>query len=376
MSGMTAPLAEQEPLAFAQLLLGLIDEGRRTATYKLALLLALLDCSLLQTDAQGRPGRRISTRTLAARVVHLYWPQVQPFSLDGAPATVLSQSSQRRAVTVDAVAHLRELASARGLTTLHGAVSSLPGEYETCLDLVELNFVQMPLGKLQRPAGVVGNAYPRFLYPDDAFTESVTLARLRARPLEVVLEPGVADALVSLSGLLRPLLELHWTREVARFNAASLAEDRLRDHLFGASRVSLQRVLPGLTELQHGRCFYCRTALAKGQSDVDHFIPWSRVPNDTLANLVVAHRRCNNAKRDHFAALDHLESFAQRHRPDLAEVARSLDWPLHSAEARRTAVSLYAHLPVGSQLWLSPGVFEVLDPTRRRRTLKLLETAP
>jgi len=376
MSGMTAPLAEQEPLAFAQLLLGLIDEGRRTATYKLALLLALLDCSVLQTDDEGRPGSRIGTRTLAARVIHLYWPQVQPFSLDGAPAKVLSQSSQSRAVTVDAVAHLRELASARRITTLHGARSALSTEYDACLDRVELNFVQMPLGKLQRPAGVVGDGYPRFLYPDAAFTERVTLVRLRARPLEVVLEPGVADALVSLSGLIRPLLELHWTREVARFNAATLAEDRLRDHLFGASRVSLQRVLPGLTELQQGRCFYCPSPLAKGQSDVDHFLPWSRVPNDTLANLVVAHRRCNNAKRDHFAAFEHLESFAERDRPDLAEVALSLDWPLHAAEARRTAVSLYAHLPVGSQLWLAPGVFEVLDRTRRQRTLELLTTSP
>ena len=373
---MTAPLAEQEPLAFAQLLLGLIDEGRRTATYKLALLLALLDCSLLQTDSGGRPGSRIGTRTLAARVIHLYWPQVRPFSLDGAPAKVLSQSSQSRAVTVDAVARLRELASARHITTLHGARAAMPTDYDACLDRVELNFVQMPLGKLQRPAGVMGDGYPRFLYRDEAFTEGVTLARLRTRPLEVVLEPGVADALVSLSGLIRPLLELHWTREVARFNSASLPEDRLRDHLFGASRVSLQRVLPGLTELQEGSCFYCRTALTKGQSDVDHFLPWSRDPNDTLANLVVAHRRCNNAKRDHFAALDHLDSFHQRHRPDLAEVARLLAWPLHAAETRRTAVSLYAHLPVGSQLWLAPGVFEVLDPVRRQRTLELLATSP
>lgn len=376
MSRMTAPFAEQEPLAFAQLLLGLIDEGRRTATYKLALLLALLYCSLLQTDADGQPSSRISTRTLAARVIHLYWPQVRPFSLEGGPTRVLSQSSQNRAVTVDAVARLRALAGTRSITTLHGARSSLPAEYGACLDTVELNFVQMPLGKLQRPAGVVGDGYPRFLYDDGAFTERVSLARLRAHPHEVELEPGVAEALVSLGGLIRPLLELHWTREVARFNASSLAEDRLRDHLFGASRVSLQRVLPGLTEIQHGRCFYCHTPLSRGQSDVDHFIPWSRVPNDTLANLVVAHRRCNGAKRDHFAALHHLEAFAGRHQPDLVEIAESLDWPLHAPEAHRTAISLYAHLPVGSQLWLSPGVYEGLDPTRRQRTLALLATSP
>lgn len=38
-------MQDQSPdaLAFAQLLLNLLDEGRRTATYKLAVLLALID---------------------------------------------------------------------------------------------------------------------------------------------------------------------------------------------------------------------------------------------------------------------------------------------------------------------------------------------
>ncbi len=30
--------------------------------------------------------------------------------------------------------------------------------------------------------------------------------------MEVILQPGVPDCIVSLAGLLRPLLELHWTR--------------------------------------------------------------------------------------------------------------------------------------------------------------------
>jgi 5-methylcytosine-specific restriction endonuclease McrA len=39
---------------------------------------------------------------------------------------------------------------------------------------------------------------------------------------------------------------------------------------------------------------------------VDHFIPWSRYPNDAIENLVVAHERCNGRKSDFLAASDHV----------------------------------------------------------------------
>ena len=66
-----------EPLGFAQLLLGLVDEGRRTATYKLAVLLALVGASAAGTDGEGRAATRIPTRELApaaqppVRLAHL-----------------------------------------------------------------------------------------------------------------------------------------------------------------------------------------------------------------------------------------------------------------------------------------------------------------
>jgi hypothetical protein len=74
-------------------------------------------------------------------------------------------------------------------------------------------------------------------------------------------------------------------------------------------------VRPGLQELQHDRCFYCDDALARSPRlapHVDHFIPWSRYPNDAIENLVVAHERCNGQKRDFLAAADHVARWMER----------------------------------------------------------------
>jgi len=61
---------------FAERLLEVIDSGRRTATYKLALLLALVDLCARHSDHEGRSPSELHTRDLAEQVAELYWPQV------------------------------------------------------------------------------------------------------------------------------------------------------------------------------------------------------------------------------------------------------------------------------------------------------------
>lgn len=43
-------------------------------------------------------------------------------------------------------------------------------------------------------------------------------------------------SLVRLAPLIRPLIEVHWTRMVARLNGVARAEEDLRRHLFGSAR--------------------------------------------------------------------------------------------------------------------------------------------
>ncbi len=361
--------------AWAQLVLTILDEGRRTATYKLAVLLALIDCCAMSAGADGRAPTQIPVRDVATRVLELYWPQVRPYARrDGAP--LLKQSSQPRAITVDAVRALRDQAEAVGARSPAAAERALPTAYEETIGLIELNLVQMPLGKLQRPQGYAANGaadYPRFLYDDSPFHEGVTARQLRERPFTVALKPNVGDWLVSLGGLLRPLVEIHWTRAVASFSREELPEDHLRQFLFGSERINLQPLGPGLREAQAGQCFYCRRPLPVGGVEIDHFVPWSRLPNDALGNLVLADQHCNNDKRDHYADLDLLIRWAARPEDVLTQVSEATGWPLQLSRSRLVARGLYAHLPAGTALWREPGVYAVLDRLHLLDVLPMLE---
>lgn len=67
-------------IAFAEKVLDLLDEGRYTATYKYAVLLALIDPCLESTKASGAPPEVLTTRQIAEKIVEMYWPHTVPFA--------------------------------------------------------------------------------------------------------------------------------------------------------------------------------------------------------------------------------------------------------------------------------------------------------
>jgi hypothetical protein len=124
-------------VGFAERLLEVIDSGRRAATYKQALLLALLDLCARQSDAGGRAPRLLYTRDIAEQVAILYWPQVIPYHLPGSDSAVeLRQITLPRAAIVAAVSAFRRAAQAAGTTSWHLARQRLPGDYELMPDQV------------------------------------------------------------------------------------------------------------------------------------------------------------------------------------------------------------------------------------------------
>ena len=341
-----------ETAGFAERLLAVIDEGRRTATYKLALLVALTECC---AEAGAAPGNRrltLSTRTIAEGVARVYWRQLRPFQ-------ITDRVIQLRQITNKSAAVLS------ALTGLHNAVplaSSWESAYraapelaENVLDQVELTVARYPLLRLQ----VIDGVPQPFIY-EIGWTERVTLRHLHGLGDGAVsFQIGAPDHLVRLAPLIRPLVETHWVRMVAELNGLTPVEDELRRHLFGTERSTFPPVLRrGLKELQSNVCFYCGISLDVERSAIDHFIPWARWPNDAIENLVTSHAACNGHKSDRIPGPVPLAHWSERMRSrksELRKLAVESKWSSAADRTLSVAMSLYAHLPEGTPLWNGPG---------------------
>jgi hypothetical protein len=227
-------------VGFAERLLEVIDSGRRTATYKLAVLIALLDLCARHSDTGGRAPGLLYTRDIAEQVAVLYWPQVTPYLVPGSGTAVeLRQIRLPRAAIIAAISTFRRAAVAAGATSWHLARQRLPGPYQAMLDQVEVTVAEQPLPRLQA-VGSTDTVFP-FLYKLSwELREAFSPARLRRhgpRGPAIELLPGAGDELLRLGPLIRPLVELHWTRMVADINGVAPAELALHRHLFGSDRI-------------------------------------------------------------------------------------------------------------------------------------------
>ncbi len=133
---------------------------------------------------------------------------------------------------------------------------------------------------------------------------------------------------------------------MAKRNRDLVDAAQVEDFLFGASRISLDRLRAPLLRAQRHACFYCRKPIA-GQAEVDHFLPWSRHPDNTVDNMVAAHRPCNGSKSASLAGVPHLQRWLQRY----TEVARQAKWPRRPDRVLSTATASYFSLYDGTPLW-------------------------
>jgi hypothetical protein len=333
-------------------LLRVIDEGRRTATYKLALLASLIDAVALTSGASTLP-----TRLIAERVLALYYPQTRVYVAHDGVARELRQISMKSSPVLRAVLRLRLAGDAARCRSVDDTSLRVPGVYHEVLDEVETTFVRYPIPLLQ----VVGTAVVPFLYEVD-WPEGTSVRKLRAEGRdELRLLPGIADRLIVLGPMLRPLIELHWARDVARWTGVSLEDTALQEHLFGAERVALPSALvEELRSIQGSRCFYCDEVLI-GRGHVDHFLAWSRWPNDAIENLVLADR-CNLAKSDHLVAAQHLDHWADHVRSYAARLAASATaarWSSNPTRSLALVRSTYAHVAPGTPLWRHGADFDL-----------------
>lgn len=345
-----------DALQLGQRIVAILETGRRTATYKLALLMALVDFCVEHLPTDGAP-LDVPIDDLSARVLSLYWRQVRPLAGIGE----LKQSTQQRVRILGAVQDLRECARQVGTSSLDVACERLPTAYGLAISDITLTLVRQPLPRLQHLTGrSVGET---FLYDDSWMGEGVNGRRIARQGGVVTLYPGVGANLARLSGLLRPTLEMLWVGDVVRLNA-SLREGHVDvgAHLFGQERVGLTGVREAYFDEFGARCFYCDLRLGAA-SPLDHVLPWSRVGLDGLANLVPACRSCNSSKSNSLPVVRHVGRALARGNDVLTRIGAHIGWPVQWDRTYGAARGLYLSTPVGTPLWESKGGYAVADQT-------------
>lgn len=358
-----------DTLILGERLLALLDESARSSTYKPALLLAILDRAVEHVDDAA-----VSVRSLAERVIELYWPQTIAYPTTG---SVLRQNQGGQATIIRDIERFRS-SHAVERRTLPEALRAGP-DWDDLVDRVELTLAEWPIPRLQRP-------YAPFLYSFDwaaADTGGWSVRRYRASTRCIELGTGVAPALIGLGPLLRPFITRWWTDKAAQLNPDVEAARSLlsfEDFLFGRDRAALARVAEDLLDLQGGDCFYCRARISANR-EIDHFVPWSHSGDDGLDNLVAACRRCNNGKRATLAGPDHLADLQGRNArwdADLASIAATKYWPRDRPRSEEVRRQTYLRASDQRLYWAISGGEPVLRPARevRHELLALLASGP
>jgi len=334
-----------DPLMLGQRVVAILETGLRTATYKLATLMALIDHCIEHLPDDPTATLRVPIPDLAHRILEIYWRQIRPF--DGQE---LRQSTQPKARILLAAKNFRTVAGiGEGNASLELAISRAPDSYTVAIDEISLCLAQQPLHRLQRLPGAA--ASDTFLYDDSFLHDSVSRSWLRAHGDAIELKPGVAYGLARLAGLLKPALEIMWVDDVRRMNKFLEADvPDVAGHLFGRERTALAAVREPFKDTFGPHCFYCRAQLPPN-NPIDHVLPWSLVGIDGLANLVLACARCNGDKRQGLPAVEIVDRVLARDRDALEDIASLIQWPTQYQRVVAAARGLYRGQPAGVPTW-------------------------
>jgi len=111
-----------------------------------------------------------------------------------------------------------------------------------------------------------------------------------------------------------------------------------------------------------------RELLVKGEAD--HFIPWSKYPQDLGHNFVLAHSSCNNRKSDYLAAEEHLGAWRDRNASVAGELSQrfdALELPHDMKASIRVAEWAYGQTEKAEgQVWVRDRILKHLQPDWRR----------
>jgi len=377
--------SNSQVVEIAQKVFELLTQGSFTNTYKYATLLGILEALEERSTADGPPSM-ITSRELAEHVLRIYWPQCDGFrhvpECGFIPLAQQSGEKQPKIITAilnwrtehpgqtvaEYIAEYRLSESAfRSTKRMHPA--------RALMNDVERTLIKFPIPLLQW----FGKAKQEFLFQWSMDEQPVGIGDYQAgrpSPIDNTLRfnPGVPEALVTLSPLLRSMIQTQWTRLVAGIRKNNIEEDVLHTFLFDHSRVNLNDTRAPLRELQQRACFYCGELLVNEAGHIDHFVPWSRHPNNAIENLVIAHASCNISKSNYLVAPVHLQRWKERlGSPAISAIAAQLKWPSERSASISIVQSIYGQLSPGLMVWSGKAKMIEFDPEQTKPLLTELD---
>ncbi|MBD1577377.1 HNH endonuclease [Vibrio sp. S11_S32] len=333
----------QQQLNFIAYIQRLLVEGDFTATYKFALLHAIADVCIEQPMMYEGSKLSIKLEVLAEKLISLYWYHAVPFSSTHTGEHALLKQNSGSQSKVISILYECQQNNIRNLRALKQS-PYWKSVFKASMDTLKSG----PLWRLQ----ILAKQQECFLYPHIKNTQEITL------------NAGIAFCFRRFYDLVVYLAKNAWIQKIQtiKHNQNLIGpQSQLHDFLFGFDRNALTKAKPILEQLQKGQCFYCQKPL-KSNTEVDHFIPFSRYSNDLGHNFVAAHRSCNNNKRDFLAAQKHRARWEEQNlilNKDI--ITQELSPYFLCDENKSLSVSNWAYQIAstnGAKLWLSKDTFE------------------
>ena len=211
---MTQAPSHADQIVFLTRVQKVLDEGQFVATYKFALLIALIDIAIERGDDSGAP-LDVELAWLAEKFIELYWNHSKPFG-----GAVLSQNKGSN------IAVLKRIQALQARTMSLAEARRAPQWRPTLRGIGQI-IQAMPLFRLQL---LRGDQRLPFLYEEQLVSGTIRL------------KPGVVYCLRKFSTLIGALARNGWLREVRdnpRNAYAMGVTQSLETFLFGDERVPL-----------------------------------------------------------------------------------------------------------------------------------------
>jgi hypothetical protein len=305
----------------------ILKHGSKSSTYKFALLKALIDYVIENPTEEAQNGfHYIPGIYLAKRFLRYYWPLWRhgiPQNPDGRTAMVTYfETFENDFQSLNEGYSLEDPKSVFNILEQIDTRKDLPTLYIKLLQDIRQTVIKMPVKHVRNVRGDVAQLFTvshrdlplvesdfedvisegkNYITRSDSVNNYLELEL--QEPFHVLIASRVYDELAELRFWIDSIVTKHWSEECQKYTD---------DFQYGSFFSSLSRDLADREPLDPYREFYKENnfpdfyygGALSSRFDIDHFLPWSRLPVNRFWNLVPTKAKMNREKSDRLVELN------------------------------------------------------------------------